>query len=134
MIKVTHRTHFGAAPTMDLQFGYEHNKILNVQGGEGAKWIRRIRIFGPYIVMMWIALTHKAIPSEEGLVVWDRSGTHRLGDLAMSVHPDWGNRVTVIMLQSSRQKAWLHGIKFPVSFSVECIDRTNMDQLGRGFD
>ena len=124
----------GSVPYMNLQFGHEHDKILNAQGAEGAKWIRRIRIFGPYVVMVWAAITHKVIPSDDGLMVWGKKGTYRLGDLAMSVKPEWNNSVTVIMLQSSRQKAWLHGISFPVSFEVTRIDRTNMEQLGRGFD
>jgi hypothetical protein len=114
-------------PTMNLQFGYEYDEILSATGEEGATWIKRIKWLGPYVVMVWIVATHKTVPSDNGIMVWGREGTYRLGDLAMLVKPEWNNAVTVIMLQSSRQKAWLHGMTFPTT--IRRIDETNMDQL-----
>ena len=117
-------------PPLHVHFDYEHAVLLEANGAEARKWIRRIRWLGPWLILLWIAITHRAVPSDKGLAVWDKKGCYRLGELAMLVKTKWPH-VSVIWLQSSRQKAWLHGVEFPLRLEVTTI---NQDEIGRGVE
>lgn len=121
---------------VNIQFGHEFDDLLNVSGAAADLWLRRISRFGPFLVLLWVAFTRPAAPSDKGLLVVGTrpkhlGGVFRLGDMMMHWHHDWRS-VQVVWLQSSRQKAWLRGFRLPGN--VARVDRTNLDQLGEGIE
>ena len=118
-------------PKHHIAFSYEFDDLLNAKNEEADLWLRRINFWGACIVLLWITITHRAVPSDQGLMVWGGRNAQprcvfRLGELAMLYRADW-RQVRVIWLQSSRQKAWLHGVRFP---SCVHITPANQDELG----
>lgn len=117
---------------LHLQFDHEHDVVLDAKGDEADLWNARIKQYGAFLVLLWIALTrfHKAVPSHNGLMVWGKEGMFRLGSLAVLYKPEWRS-VVVIHLLTSRQKAWLHGCSFNTAMSVT---PDNQDERGRAVE
>lgn len=116
-------------PLFCLQFSHEFDDVFRAEGEEADKWNHRIKQFGPLLVLLWLMLTHshKAVPSDKGLMVWGKEGVIRLGSAAMMYKPEW-RLVHVVDLVSSRQKAWLHGVSFDMSVPAT---PSNQDERGR---